>query len=231
MNAPTFFPFPAFPSIQPPMLLGLTRTLDHLVLAQKECEKQILGTCFIGEGTAKGFTARFLEGLDLTLFFNQDIAQVLASWKHCPLTDETRRTAWLFALVFAKNLHLITMKYCADFLPESEGPQLLARFKKLSTGLQALQALEGWADDPAALLEAGETPILTANREIAAGVTTRGNVGLHITNHNRAYLLGELLAARPERIVVTDDLPDASNLVDACNAAGLKAFLYSEQTA
>lgn len=214
---------------QPPVILGLYRVVDQLLLAQRTAEKQLLAACWLGEASEKGFTARFLAGFDLTICA-PEVASLLETWKHCPLSDKDRRWAWLWAQLFAKNLLLVAMKYCTDYLPESEGPLLLQRIQQLHAGRLALEQLEtGWFDDPMHLVQAGQTPILTASSELAAGVTQGPYVGVPVDDHdNRDFLVGELLAAHPKHVVITDDLPDAPQLVEACHAAGLPAVLYSE---
>lgn len=219
-----------FDAYQTPSLHGLYRSLDHLLLAQRETERQLLATCWLGESNTKGFTARFLAAFDLGILLDPEIAQILETWKHCPLSDEERRVAWLFALLFAKNLHNVALKYMCDYLPESEGPQLLVRLTRLHAGRLAFEELEGWYDDPLALMHAGETPILTASGVIAAGATVPGTVGIALENEtDREYLVGELLAAHPEFVVVTDDLPEAATFVNQLQASGLQAYLYSEK--
>lgn len=215
----------------PPLLRGLYRVIDQLLLAQREAERQLLGTCWTGESGSRGFTARLLEGFDLSLC-TPEIAAVLETWKHCPLTDHDRRFSWLWAILFAKNLLFTAMKYSGDFLPESEGHLLPKRIQRLHAGRLALEELEtGWLDDPLHLVQAGQTPILTASPAVAAGCTQGNYVGLPIYDYDPDTLVGELLAARPSLIAITDDVPDADTLVHQCNALGLKAILYSEKTA
>lgn len=217
----------------PPLLRGLYRVIDQLLLAQREAEKQLLAICWFGEIGEKGFTARTLEGFDLSLCA-PEIAAVLENWKHCPLTDPDRRFSWLWAILFAKDLLLVATRYstATDALPEHAIPVLLRRIQQLHAGRLAFDELEtDWFDDPLHLVQAGQTPILTASPTVAAGCTQGNYVGLPVYDYDPDFLVGEFLAARPSLIAITDDVPDADALVQQCNALGLKAILYSEKTA
>ena len=78
---------------QPPLPLD-QGAADHLLLAQRDAEYQLLAACWIGETWEHGFTARGLVNFDLSILA-EPVRKVLAAWRFCPLTDQPRRFGWL----------------------------------------------------------------------------------------------------------------------------------------